>query len=285
MNILNLWYVNVIAFLFFSVLWTQSFRVVVKSSNKDAAITILVRSLTGVITLIWIPFFVIQFPTDLSTYFFLGLAIIFYAIADRLDVTARRGLEASTFGILSKAQTIFMMIIGLLFFREPFAITKIIGALLIVFSNVLVLYKKDNVRFNKHVVLAILSKLAFVIAMSLDIGISGNFNLPLYIGVTFIVPSALIFLFERPKISDITSEFKSGKKIAILTASISLSLGALFGLRAYLLGSVTTVAPLFATTAILNVFAGYIFLKERDNLLKKILAAILIIFGIVLIQI
>lgn len=55
-------------------------------------------------------------------------------------------------------------------------------------------------------------------------------------------------------------------------------------LRAYQLGNVTVIAPLCALTVMLNVIVGYLFLKERDNLLKKIIAAILIIISIILIK-
>lgn len=38
-------------------------------------------------------------------------------------------------------------------------------------------------------------------------------------------------------------------------------------------------------TVILNVIVGYLFLNERDNLLRKIISAILIIISIILIKI
>jgi len=97
-------------------------------------------------------------------------------------------------------------------------------------------------------------------------------------------PAILIFLFERPKISDIGLEFKNGNKVAILITAISWSLAIIVSLRALLLGDVTVVAPLMSVNVILNVFAGYIFLKERDDLLKKIIAGVVIIFSVLLIN-
>lgn len=51
------------------------------------------------------------------------------------------------------------------------------------------------------------------------------------------------------------------------------------------LNNVTVIAPLYALTVMLNVIVGYLFLNERDNLLRKIISAILIIISIVLIKI
>lgn len=285
MNIFNIWWVNVIAFLLVTVVFNQSYKIVTKTSSKDGALTILLQLLTGITTLLLFPFFEIKFPTDLRVYLFLGLAIIFYAINNRLNTPVRREIQASKISILGQVYTIFMIIIGLIIFREPFVITKIIGAVLIIFSNLLVFYKKGELKIDKYVVFGVLANLSMAIAVSFDISVSENFNLPIYVAITFMIPSILIFLFERPKISDIQSEFKNGNKVAILITAISWSLSAVTSLRAYLLGDVTTVAPLCALNVILNVFAGYIFLKERDNLSKKIIAGILIIISVILIQI
>ncbi len=55
-------------------------------------------------------------------------------------------------------------------------------------------------------------------------------------------------------------------------------------LRAYQIGEATSVAPLCALTVIGNVLIGYLFLKERNNLLKKLVAAFLIIISVFLIK-
>lgn len=50
-------------------------------------------------------------------------------------------------------------------------------------------------------------------------------------------------------------------------------------------GKITVIAPLCAVSVILNVIAGYIFLKEKDNLLRKVIAGILIVTSVILINI
>lgn len=138
---------------------------------------------------------------------------------------------------------------------------------------------------NKYILLGILANIFFTIALFLDVNISNNFNLPIYVALTLGIPSIFIFIFERIKISDIKEEFKNGNKKAILVTAISWSLSIVAQLRAYQLGNVSVVAPLCALSVILNVIVGYFLLKEKDDLAKKIVAAALIIFGIVLIRI
>ena len=138
---------------------------------------------------------------------------------------------------------------------------------------------------NKYILLGIIANIFFTIALFLDVNNSDNFNLPIYVALTLGIPSIFIFIFERIKISDIKEEFKNGNKKAILVTAISWSLSIVAQLRAYQLGNVSVVAPLCALSVILNVIVGYFLLKEKDDLAKKIVAAALIIFGIVLIRI
>lgn len=177
-----------------------------------------------------------------------------------------------------------MIFAGLIFFKEEFILVKFIGAMLILFSNVLIFYKKGKFEFNKYVLLGILSNLALTVALFLDVNISENFNLAFYAATTLMVPALLIIIFERIKLSEIKNEWKNGNKKAISVVSLTWGATIITNLCAYQLGNVTIVAPLCALTVILNVIVGYLFLKEKDNLPRKIISAILIIISILLIK-
>lgn len=130
-----------------------------------------------------------------------------------------------------------------------------------------------------------LANISYTIALFLDVNISDNFNLPIYIALTLGIPGILICLVERIKFSDIKNEFKNANKKAIFTTGITWSLSIIASLRAYQLQNVSIVAPISALTVISNVIVGYLFLKEKDNLFRKIIAAILIVISVVLIKI
>ena len=50
------------------------------------------------------------------------------------------------------------------------------------------------------------------------------------------------------------------------------------------MGEVSVVAPLASLTVISNVIVGYFLLKEKSRIVRKIIAAILAISGIILIS-
>lgn len=285
MGILSNWLLYVLLYLILATTFTQFFKVTTKTLKKAGALTILLQMMAGITSLILCPFFEFKFPTDVNIYIMLGISIIFYAITDRVNTTVRSGIEASTFSMLKQLSTTFMIFAGLIFFKEEFVLTKFIGAMLIIFSNILIFYKKGKFEFNKYLLLGVLANITFTIALFLDVNISDNFNLPFYVALTLIIPALLIMIFERVKPSEIKEELINGNKKAIFITAISWGIMIVAQLRAYQLGNVTVIAPLCALTVILNVIVGYLFLNEKDNLLRKIISAIIIIISIILIKI
>lgn len=284
MNIFNNWLLYVLLYLVLATAFTQFYKIATKTLKKAGALTVLLQMTAGLTALLLCPFFEFKFPTDISVYIMLGISIIFYAMSDRMNTTVRSGIEASTYSMLKQLSTTFMIFAGLIFFKEEFVLTKFIGAMLIIFSNVLIFYKKGKFEFNKYILLGILSNIAFTVALFLDVNISDNFNLPFYVALTLIIPALLITIFERIKPSEIKNELVNGNKKAIFITALSWGIMIVVQLRAYQLGNVTVIAPLCALTVMLNVIIGYLFLKERDNLLRKIISAILIIISIILIR-
>lgn len=279
------WLIFVILYLFFYVIFNQTYKMATKSLTKPGALTILLQLISSLSILLLIPFFEMKIPNDPKIYLFLGLSIIFYTISDRVNTTVRSGIEASTFSVITQLSTVFMIVAGVLFFKEPFVLNKFIGAILIVFSNVLIFFKKGNGKPNKYVLLGIFANVCFSIALFLDVNNSDKFNLPIYVALTLGIPTILIEIFEKIKFSDIKEEYNKGNKKAIWITAITWSLSIVAQLRAYQLGEVSIVAPLCALSVILNVIVGYFFLKEKDDMFKKIIAALLIILGIILIKV
>ena len=197
------WLIFVILYLFFYVIFNQTYKMATKSLTKPGALTILLQLISSLSILLLIPFFEMKIPNDPKIYLFLGLSIIFYTISDRVNTTVRSGIEASTFSVITQLSTVFMIVAGVLFFKEPFVLNKFIGAILIVFSNVLIFFKKGNGKPNKYVLLGIFANVCFSIALFLDVNNSDKFNLPIYVASTLGIPTILIAIFEKIKFSDI----------------------------------------------------------------------------------
>ena len=278
------WVFIVILYLVFAVIFNQTYKILANNMKNAGALTVLAEVLAGLACLLFIPFFEIKFSSNIYVYMFLGLACVFYALNDRISTTVRKGLEASTFSIIKQTKTVFTIFIGLIFFKDPFVLTKVIGAFLIVISNILAFYKKGSFKSNRYVWLGVLASIFLTIALFIDVNYSKEFNLPIYVSMTILLPALLIFIFDKVKIKDIVAEYKNCNKKILFTVGITWAIMMILSLYAYQLGKVSVVAPLCSLTAILNVIVGYIFLNEKSRLPQKIIAAILIVISVILIK-
>ena len=250
--------------------------------NKSSTLTILIQILSSLFCLIFIPFFKMKYPIDIKIYIFLFLAIIFYTLNDRLGTISRSKLDASIYSIIKQLSTVFMIIFGIAFLKEKILINKIIGSILIILSNIIVLYKKE--RINKYIILGILANIFLALALIIDVNYSNYFNLAFYVLITILVPAILIFIFEKVKIKDIVLEYKNGSKLSLYLTSISWVIMMISKLKAYKLGIVSVVAPISSLSIILTIIIGYLLFNEKNNLIKKIIASIFILIGIILIK-
>ena len=280
MGVVSTWQFNVVGYLICVVAFSQFYKLAVGNAKSDGAATVLLQLIASITILILAPLFVLKFPSDIKYYLLLLGASIFYALNDRLQTTSRKNLQVSVISIVAQLSSVFLIIYGLTIFREPLVINKLIGAGLILVGNIILLYKKGKLDLNKYIIFAILAALAFSTALVIDIGISKQFNLPFYIMLTLAIPAVILLIAEKIRLKEIIYEYNSKAKKYYLLTGIFWALLIFFSLRAFQFGDVTTIVPIQATAVLLNVVVAYFVLNEKNDELKKIIAAILVILGV-----
>ena len=279
-TIINTWQFNIVAFLFVSTVFTQYYKLSVTDVKRDGISLIILQFIGGISILALTPFYPIKFSNDPKIYILLIIAIIFYTISDRLQVTVRKNLDVSIYSILNQLPKIFLIIYGILIFKEEIIPSKLFGGLLIFLGTAALFYKKGRFNFNKHVLLSVLASFFLATGITIDVDISTKFNLPIYIMMTLATPALIIFAIEHFPAKDVYSEFLSPRKKYYLVTGISWGFMILFMIRALQLGEAIFIAPLMAVSVFLNVIAAYFLHKERSDFLKKVVVAIVIIIGI-----
>jgi drug/metabolite transporter (DMT)-like permease len=280
MNIFSTWQFNLITYLIFVVLFYQFYKLAVKNTKSDAASTVALQIIGASAALVLIPTNEFKLPDDPMIYGLLLLACVFYALNNRLQTTARKHLHVSSFAIINQLNTVFIIIISLIINSNINAGHKIAGASLILLGNILMLWKSGKIEINKYVIIAVISALCASTAVTIGIWISKYFNLPFYIFLTFIIPAVLITLKEKVAAASIKEELTSASKIYYYLTGILWTLAIFFSLRTFQYGNVETVAPLQATSVFLNVLVAYVLLKERGEIIRKLLASALVGLGV-----
>lgn len=284
MTILNKWEVQVFIYLLSATIFVRAF----KSANRDMkdanSLTVLLEIFTALFAILLIPLFEIKFPSDPKIYLILLLTTIIYAVTDRLNIEARYGLDPSTFSMLKQLSTVFMIIFGIVFLKEELVPIKIVGAILIIFSNLLMSYNNGKFEINKYFVMCFFSNFLFAVAMLINVNISDYFNLAIYTVITVSIPALFISILKRLSIRKLKEEFNLYKKKEFILAGATWCLMLISSVRAYQLQSVTIVAPLFALTSLINATIELILDKDRKRFLIKLISGLLIIIGVILIK-
>lgn len=284
MNIINTWQFWVIVYIISAVTFAQNFKKANRNMKNAGSLTVLLEIFTGIFSLLMIPVFEIKFNPTSNILLILLIVIGIYAITDRLNIEVRYGLETSTFSMLKRLSTVFMIIFGFIFLKEPIVLNKILGALIIILANVILAYNKGKFQIDKYFVMAIFSNFFFAVAMLLNVGISDYFNLAFYTWMTVTGPAILISVLGRHSIKDLKKEFSLYDKPRFLLAAFAWALMLNSSIRAYQLGSVIIVASLFSLTPILNSLAELIFYGNKERFVQKVIISILLIIGVVLVN-
>lgn len=285
MKIFNYWEFWVIIYLLSATVFAHTFKKANRNMKNAGSLTILLEIFTAFFAFLMIPFFDFKLPSNPSIYFTLFIVTIIYAATDRLNIESRYGLDPSTFSMLKQLSTVFMIIFGLLFFGEKLIINKIVGAIIIIIANVILAFDKGKLRFNKYFVMSFISNFLFAIAMSINVNIAENFNIAFYTIITVGIPSIYIFLVGHHTFDGLKNEFNLYNKKQFLLSAFTWALMLISSVKAYELGSIIVVAPLFALTSIINAIIEFLFTNYKSKFTQKLISAILLIIGVILVRI
>ena len=261
----------------------QSMVKATKKSTYDGALTAFYQLLAGILILALIPFDNFSISSDWSIWLLFIVACIFYAINDFIITKLYSQISTSQITVLKQLSSVFIILIGLLIFKEPLTIKNLVGATIIIIGNVLILYNRQNtseVKF-KPIALGIIANLAMAIALSLDIDISSHYNLSIYVALSLIMPSFMIIISNKNvNYTSLKNEFISGDKKAIFIASLAQGIQVYSSLKAYQLGNILLVAPLLSLSVLFNALYELFVLKDTSRWKLKIFVSLMIFIAV-----
>lgn len=276
----------VICYLVFALIFSQGFKKVNRTMKNASALTVLLELFTGLFAIVMSIFFKYTFPSDIKVYITLFVVTIIYAVTDRLNIEARYGLSPSNFSMLKQLSTVFLVIFGLVFLKEQLVFKKILGAIIIVVSNVMLAVNKDGkFEFNKYFIFCLISNFLFAVAMFINVNISSMFNIGIYTLITVFIPSIIIKLFSRLSFKDLEEEFILYNKPLFILVSFAWCMMLISSVKAYEYGSISVVAPLLTLTALTNTIYEFIVDKDKKRFYYKLVISILILIGVILIKV
>jgi len=211
------------------------------------------------------------------------LMTIFATAAPVLGFKALKLIESSENSILSSSQRIWALFGAFIFLQEKFSMQKIIGTLIILAGIMLAQWKKTRFIFNKGAMYAILAAVFYAITEIISFYILRGFDANSFIVYSSLLPVIALIILKPKTLNKFRFYLKPSRALNISAVSINDILATIFIFYAYQIGrNASLIGPLMATQTIVSVLLAIIFLRERGNLVNKLLGAIVVVAGIIL---
>ena len=208
-----------------------------------------------------------------------------YAAAQIFIFQASKTIEASELIILSSTRVLWTIGAALLFLGESFDLAKITGTILILFAVIFVSYKKQKIVLKRGHLFAILAGVCLGFGFVNDAYILQHADAFSYAAIVFIVPAVLTLVAFPSALGRIKKQI--GVKLLRNTVLLGVfySIGITASYAAYQNGGTASqIVPIGQSVVIVTVVLSAIFIGERDDLVKKLAAAVLVTAGVLLLR-
>lgn len=225
----------------------------------------------------------INFNVPIEAWVYVAIAALMYGIYERHRFKVARLLDASVFATVLNASVVVAFIGSVYLYKEPLGISKILGSILILIALTLIaLGRKSSKHLSlKGLLLGITISAILGLGWMLDKKGAFYFSAEVYNILLWAIPIIFIY-FPHISFKELLLEFKLASWKVILLAAFNV-IGYFMQLKALEMGEATKVIPIVQTTTLFTVLLGIVLLKERENVGKKVFAAILALTGVYLI--
>ena len=257
-------------------------RTLAVDSKHPRAMAILFNSIAALIALLIFTitgsFKNFAIPLEPRAWIVLIIASFFYAMFERGRFVAAKLLDASVLTTVENISVLVAFIGSLFLYSEALTSHKLLGGALIIGALVMVsLNKKAKKASMKGIVIAILISIMLGLGWMLDKLGTQFFSAKTYNIFIWTIPILFIY-FPHIKLDAIKSELKLASWRVFLLAGLNV-VGYLMQLKALETAEATRVIPIVQTSTLFTVLLGIIILKERDHIVRKIIAGMMAITG------
>jgi uncharacterized membrane protein len=215
--------------------------------------------------------------------FFIAMTI-FATAAPVFGFKAIKLIQASENSILLSSQRLWILLGAFFFLREAFSISKLLGTLFILVGIAIAQWKKQKFVMNEGVLFSLLAALSYAIAEIISYYILRDFEAASFTVFVSLLPVLALLIIKPKTIQKLRFYLRPKYAINIALVSLNDTLATLFLFFAYQTGrNASQIAPIMATQTIISVLLAIIFLKERNNMVKKIVGAVMVVIGVILV--
>lgn len=240
--------------------------------------------LVGALLLLPLLAFFNPLPNNANGWLYAGVAAFFWFIAGITGFYNIQRVEAPKIAVLKRVKIVAIALLSVVFLGEALTAARLASLALIFLATIILSVNSLKLSFDRDALLVIFTAVVSAAALVADKAALPYFQVPAYAFWMFLAPGVGILVFSKQKLSLHSNNLHGFKKFILISIVLDVS--------AYLLGifvlqrtDAIVTSLLLELTVPLTVIGGIVFLHERKDLKKVILATILSIAGTILLLI
>ncbi|MCA9486720.1 EamA family transporter [Candidatus Woesearchaeota archaeon] len=251
--------------------------------SEDPVVYALVENiLAALIFLIFISSF--SLPKENSAWLLITLSSALWLSISILSQYSYKYTKVTIQEPLKQTRLLWVLLLSIIFLHELLTRQKILGTLLICCGLAYLSYdkkKKFGSLKEKGVLFTLATAFLFALVTIVDKAALKYFNPETYGFLVYLFPGLALILINSRKsqLKKLSSLWKNKFWFVGLVALSSFSYY-YFKLKALQLADTSLVFPLIRSASILTILGGIIFLKEKEQLSKKLLSSAIVFVGV-----
>lgn len=261
-------------------------RVLMKGDKSNPySYAIVFHLLLGVLNLAFGLFYGADFTFKSEYALFILLSSVLWGACSVFLFKALKLLQSSEVTILSTLRVPITIIAAIILFHESFGILKIIGTVVILIATLLVINQKGKFKFNEGILYVLGVALFSGLGIITDSFSVKHFDAVFYNTITNFLIVPILLAFRPRALKEWTHFFKPNFLIRMIPLGIFSTAQAIFYLYSLTSeGNTSQIAAIRQSQLIVTVLLAIIFLHERSNLVRKLIAAVLVTGAVILLK-
>ena len=261
-------------------------KVLMKGDKSDPySYAVIFHFLLGVICLAFGFVYGADFSYANGNIYFLLLSSALWGLCTIFLFKALQLIGSSEVTIVSTVRVIVIIIASVLFLNETFDLYKLLGSILIIIATFLIVDWKQGFKLDRGFVYALIMTTFAGLAIVTDSVNVRHYDVIAYNTAVNFLSACIILAFAPRSLGNWRPFFQfSFLKTMVPLAILAATQGTLYLLALSYGGNTAQVGTIRQATVIVTVILAVMFLHERENLGRKIVAAFLVTVGVVLLS-
>lgn len=254
-----------------------------KQDNSDPLVSATIFSFLLSSFQILVALFVgFQFP-DLITLAYLLASALLYAVGVLYGFKAMKCIEASEMSIIATSGSLFTILLSFIILHESLSPAQLSGALLLIIAVIIVQYERKRTA-SSGVQYAIISASAYGSAVIIDSFILRSLDMFSFMPISSFIVGSILLTLQIRRFANLKHHVMLVNKNLIMYTFLYVCAAITFYIPVQSGIAVAQVSSITKASTITTVVLAMIFLKERNNMGRKIIGAVLTTVGIFLLR-